>query len=152
MNEAWILSDNRGATPAPTGLGKVVHSKETYPDGKLKAVWAGKIEPDGRYELDGLETWYYASGAKAYQVDYRDGSKIGIETYWSPQGCKIWQWNHRASGESVWTHYWPSGRKRQQSEWNNNVANGPAILWDKSGHVTGQYEFKNGIISGKPEN
>jgi len=152
MNEAWILSDDRGATPAPTGPGKVVHGRETYPDGKLKAAWTGKIEPDGRYELNGLETWYYANGAKAYQVDYRDGSKIGTETYWSPQGRKIWQWDHRASGGSVWTHYWPSGRKKQQSEWQKEVANGPATLWDQSGHVTGQYQFRNGIISAKPEN
>ncbi len=152
MNEAWIMSNDRGPTSAPTGSGKVIRNKENYPNGKLKATWTGKIEPDGRYELNGPETWYYANGARAYQVDYRDGYKIGMETYWSPQGRKIWQWDHHANSESVWTHYWPNGQMKQQSEWRKDVANGPATLWNKSGQVTGQYEFKNGIISGKPEN
>jgi len=152
MNEAWILSDDRGAVPAPTGPGQVIRGKKTYPDGKLKAAWTGKIEPDGRYELDGLETWYYPGGAKAYQVTYRDGFKTGIETYWSPQGHKIWQWDHRASGESVWTHYWPNGQEKQQSAWRDGVANGPATLWDKSGRVTGRYLFKKGVITSTPGN
>ena len=151
MNEAWILSNERGFTPAPTGPGKVLPGKETYADGKLKAVWTGKIEPDGRYELDGAETWYYSGGAKAYRVNYRDGFKTGIETFWSPEGSKIWQWDHRSGSQSTWTHYWPNGEKQQQSEWLGDVADGPASSWDPSGHVTFHCLFKNGIIVSETE-
>lgn len=152
MNEAWILSDVPGPTPAPTGPGKLLHGKENYADGSVKATWTGKIEPDGRYELNGVETWYYPGGAKAYQVTYRDGLKAGFETYWSVEGQKIWEWDHQPAGESSWRHYWPGGQKKQQSSWKNNVANGSATLWDTSGKVIGQYMFKNGVILGSDGN
>lgn len=147
MNEARILSDVKGRTPMPTGPGKVLRGREAYPDGAVKATWTGKIEPDGRYELNGLETWYYRNGRKAYQVTYKDGYKTGLETYWSPDGRIIWQWDHLAGGKSIWTHYWPNGQKKQQSEWIGDVANGPATLWGRSGQVFGHYEFKNGMIT-----
>jgi formylglycine-generating enzyme required for sulfatase activity len=146
MNEAWILSDVSGRTLLTTGPGKILESEETYPDGSTKATWTGRFEPDGRYELDGLERWYYKDGRKAYEVTYKDGDKTGLETYWSANGHIMWQWDHRADNHSVWTYYWPNGKKRQQSEWHGEVANGPAVLWDRSGRVIGRYVFKDGVI------
>jgi antitoxin component YwqK of YwqJK toxin-antitoxin module len=146
MNEAWILSDLPGPTPMTTGLGKILHGRETYSDGSIKATWTGRFEPDGRYELDGPEKWYYKDGEKAYEVAYKDGDKRGLETCWSPTGHIMWQWDHRADNRGVWTHYWPNGRKRQQSEWHGEVANGPAVLWDRSGQMIGRYIFKDGVI------
>ena len=146
MNEAWILAGVTGRTPMTTGLGKTLKGRETYPNGSIKATWTGRFEPDGRYELDGPERWYYRDGKKAYEVTYKDGYKTGLETCWSANGHIMWQWDHRAEGQSVWTHYWPDGKKRQQSEWNGELANGPAVLWDKAGQVIGRYTFNDGAI------
>jgi formylglycine-generating enzyme required for sulfatase activity len=146
MNEAWILSDDSGRTPMTNGPGRILQGRETYPDGSIKATWSGKFEPDGRYELDGTGRWYYRNGKKAYEVTYKDGNKTGLETYWAPKGHVVWVWDHRADNQSVWTHYWPNGNKKQQSEWYGEVANGPAVLWDRSGRVIGRYQFKDGVI------
>lgn len=146
MNEAWILSDVSGRTPMKVGSGKNLRGKETYPDGSIEATWSGKFEPDGRYELNGPETWYYRNGKKAYQVTYKDGNKTGLETRWSPEGHIVWQWEHRADGHSIWRHYWPNGQKRQQSAWRGEVANGLAVLWNRTGRVIGCYQFNKGFI------
>jgi len=146
MNEAWILSDVSGRTPMTVGPGKILPGRETFSDGSIKATWTGRFEPDGRYELDGVERWYYKNGKKAYEVTYQDGNKAGLDTYWSPDGHIMWQWDHRTNDQSVWTHYWPNGLKKQQSEWHGEVADGPAVLWDRSGHVISRYEFKDGVI------
>lgn len=146
MNEAWILSDDARPTPMFTGKGKRIFGGESYPNERTKARWSGKIEPDGRYELDGTETWFYASGAKEYRATYKDGSKVGLETRWSSDGRVMWQWNRRADGTSVWVHYWPNGRKRQESHWRNGVASGPATLWNTSGAVIFHCDFQNGFI------
>lgn len=151
MNEAWILSKDRGPTPADVGNGKLLPGRITYPDGHLKATWTGRIEPDGRYEMNGVETWYYPDGAKEYQVDHRNGAKIGIETYWAQKGRKIWQWDHRADGISTWTHYWPNGGKRQESEWRNGVCFGYATLWNAEGKVIFHHEFKKGFLVRKTQ-
>ncbi|MGH9352644.1 MAG: SUMF1/EgtB/PvdO family nonheme iron enzyme [Terriglobia bacterium] len=146
MNEAWILSDDKGPTPMPTGPGKVVSGRKNFPDGAPEAVWSGRIEPDGRYELDGTAKWYYPGGKLEYEAAYHDGSKVGLETTWAPDGHKIWQWNRLPGGASVWVHYWPNGQKRQESHWRGAVCDGPATLWTSSGKVVGHYEFHDGMI------
>jgi formylglycine-generating enzyme required for sulfatase activity len=146
MNEAWILSPDKGPTPTPVGPGKTVRGEKKFSDGKPEAVWSGKVEQDGRYELDGTEQWYYPSGQPEYEVNYRGGNKVGLETYWTQNGRIIWQWDHRPGGTSVWTHYWPNGRKHQQSHWRGEVCDGPATLWAPSGKVIGRYEFHGGMI------
>lgn len=151
MNEAWILSKDQGRTPAVVGKGKLIPGRLTYPNGHLKATWTGKIEPDGRYEMNGVEEWYYADGAKEYRVDYRNGLKIGLETYWAKDGHKIWQWNHQADGLSTWTHYWPDGRKKQESQWQNGVGFGFATLWSPSGKVIYHHQFRKGFLIRKAQ-
>lgn len=151
MNEAWILSEDQGATPAGVGNGKLIPGRINYPDGRVKATWTGRVEPDGRYEMDGVETWHYPDGAKEYQVDFRNGVKIGLETYWAQNGRKIWQWDHRADGVSTWTHYWPNGRKKQESEWRNGVCFGYATLWNAEGKVIFHHEFEKGFLVRKTQ-
>ena len=146
MNEAWILSKETGRTPMLTGRGKRIPGREVYPNGRVKARWTGKIEPDGRYELDGTATWYYSSGAKEYQVNYRDGVETGLETYWAADGHRIWQWDHQADGVSVWVHFWPNGRKRQESHWRHDTCFGTATLWNPAGAVLRRFQFHNGFL------
>jgi len=142
LNEAWILSKSAGVTALPTGAGRVVSGHLAYPGGKPKAEWRGKIEPDGRFQLDGEQAWFYPDGHKEYQVTYRDGLKQGSETYWAEDGRQIWQWEHHPDGSAQWTQFWPNGQKRQQSEWKGDVCQGPARLWDSTGKLVAQYEFQ----------
>lgn len=144
MNEAWILSD-AGELPAPdVGAGRTVQGEEKYPDGGIKARWSGKVLPEGRFLLDGSETWYFPGGAKQYEVQWRNGVKTGLEILWREDGGKIWQWEHRADGVSVWTQYWPNGRPKRVSQWKDGRCTGTARYWGPDGALRAEHEFREG--------
>ncbi|MGH9663391.1 MAG: hypothetical protein ACRD9L_03080, partial [Bryobacteraceae bacterium] len=146
MNEAWILSPGAAETQAQPGTGKLLQGRDAYPDGKTKATWTGRIDSAGRYLLEGTETWFYESGAKQYQVTYRQGMKAGLETYWNKQGGKIWEWNHRDDGTAVWTQYWPNGNRKHETQWRAGKCEGTASAYSSSGAEVHRYEFHDGEL------
>jgi len=145
LNEAWILADSNGSV-ATNSSGRPVKGVEHTNDGKVQGSWSGKIESNGRFVLDGEEKWQYANGAKAYEVTYRNGNKIGAETYWSPGGNKIWEWQRSADGRSTWTQYWDNGQKKNVSHWRDGKAEGEAMHWTYDGQLDGHYQFKDGDV------
>lgn len=159
LNEAWIFSDAGDLTPETTG-GVIKEYSEHYPNGKLRATWSARICPHGRYLLDGEETDYYENGQKEHVVTYLNGRKTGAETFWAKDGAKLSSWQHDLKHDrSVWTHYWPNGRKRVESTWNTKpeardldrqffglVANGPVHQWHEDGSPVGTYYFTNGVL------
>ncbi len=152
LNEAWIYSDAGGDLPAEAGYSGTVNDyEEKYSSGKVKATWSAKICDDGRYLLHGKETWYYESGQKQYEVNYNNGRKAGLEKYWTPDGFLRWRWIHDTDGTSVWTHFWPNGNRRIESNWRDDykVADGPATRWNFDGKVVSQMKFVDGILSEK---
>jgi formylglycine-generating enzyme required for sulfatase activity len=146
MNEAWILSDAGELPPPAAGPGRPVRGEEKYPDGKIKARWSGKILADGRFVLDGPETWFFPNGAKLYEVQWADGYKRGVETLWREDGSKVWQWEHRPDGTSVWTQYWPNGRVKRVSEWKEGRCHGTVRYWGPDGALRGEYQFREGDL------
>ena len=75
------------------------------------------VGPDGRYLLQGTETWYYENGQKQWQADYHAGRKAGEETYWSPDGARQWRKVHKDDGTYDWYIYDSAGKLTAQSEW-----------------------------------
>lgn len=145
LNEAWILQGGE-TTPAPSGSDRRVNGQETYSDGKLRASWGAKITADGRYGLDGAETFFYPDGRKQYEATWRDGRKTGVETYWSPDGRKVWAWEHRPDGSSMWTQWWENGQKKSESTWRDAKAEGVATLWDPQGKLVSRHTFRDGYM------
>jgi len=131
LNEAWVLSQNtKDAELAQsrrlllTGRGNVAirddsvrQYSEKYPSGKLKVQWSAGIGEDGRYLLDGKETWYYKNGQKQWQANYSAGRKVGTETYWSTTGDIEWQKNYRNDGTYEWLLYGKNGKVKARSLW-----------------------------------
>jgi len=124
LNEAWILQSDDTANRrsvftehAKMRAGTVKEYRENYPDGKLKVSWSAGICEDGRYLLDGRETWYYQNGRKQWQADYRAGEKIGTETYWSSEGRKQWRRVYHKDGTYDWTIWRPDGTVKARSHW-----------------------------------
>ncbi|MEO8025235.1 MAG: SUMF1/EgtB/PvdO family nonheme iron enzyme [Bryobacteraceae bacterium] len=146
LNEAWILSNSTTATSVVDALGKAVKGNQAYADGKPEGSWSLSAAPDGRYLLNGPETWLYPSGAKQYSVTWRGGVKTGLETYWTAAGQKTWEWNHVPAGISTWTQYWPNGHKKSESGWRGERCTGKATTWSPDGQVTGTYEFVDGDL------
>jgi uncharacterized repeat protein (TIGR02543 family) len=160
FNEKWITTPSAGDIAPETAGGTVETFRENYPDGKLRAKWEARVTPGGRYLLDGQEEYFYPDGKKQYEVTWVAGRRDGEETLWGPDGSRIWSWNHDlANHASIWTHWWPNGRKRLESQWDTNpaardlpsrrfrglVANGTAQHWNESGMEVGAYTFLNGV-------
>ncbi|MHC4620617.1 MAG: SUMF1/EgtB/PvdO family nonheme iron enzyme [Planctomycetota bacterium] len=124
LNEAWILQANDAMPDIPgdkTSLvrGSLEQYRQTWPGGQTMATWSAGAGEDGRYLLDGTETWYYENGRKQWQVNYKAGSKIGDETYWNRDGSRKWQRDHREDGTDAWTVWGPDGKIRARSHWRN---------------------------------
>jgi antitoxin component YwqK of YwqJK toxin-antitoxin module len=129
-------------TPEPTGD---VHGfEEKYPSGGLKAKWSARVTRDGRYLLDGPQTFWYRNGQRQWETTWRDGRKIGDETYWRSDGKKKWTREHKGDGSSVWTQYWPDGKKKAESTWRNFKCDGISTVWEKNGKVISRTEFADG--------
>jgi hypothetical protein len=153
FNEAWILGkDNRQEkmsdaelmTNTAGSISAVKTYRENYPDGKKKLQFSGGICDDGRFLLHGPETWYYPDGTTHRQADYDKGRKVGAETYRSRDGKKKWTWEHKEDGSSLWTQYWPNGRKKAESTWKDFSCEGISTVWDRNGEIISRYEFANG--------
>jgi hypothetical protein len=165
MNEAWIFSDAGDIQPENSG-GVVKRFSEDYSDGKLRSKWSARICPNGRYLLDGKEIDFYDSGAKEHEVTYNDGRKTGAELFWTSDGKRIWEWQHDLKkNRSVWTQFWPNGKKRFQSTWNTKpqardlkrrffgyVAEGPASQWNEDGSAKSSGDFSDGLLMSEVTN
>lgn len=145
LNEAWILSDAGILTPSAEGIHDVRRHEERYPSGRLKAEWSAGFAADGRYLLDGPETHYRETGAKSWELTWRAGRKVGTETRWDALDRRIWTWERRDDGTSTWTHYWPDGTKKSESNWRDDLCNGPACVWRRSGRLEVERIFVRGI-------
>ena len=73
------------------------------------------------------------------------GEKTGSEIYWSRDGRKLWQWEHNDDGSSVWTQYWPNGKKKSESTWKDFRCEGIATLYENDGKVIKESTFKGGL-------
>jgi hypothetical protein len=148
FNEAWIYSDAGADLPGDPGdSGRIKKYVEKYTDGKTKAKWTAKITEDGRYLLHGPQRWYYPNGRIQYRVDYNNGRKFGRETYWTPDGIRRWNWYHGKEGTSVWTHFWPNGKRKSESAWINFKAEGTAKQRNHDGKLIKQIKLVNGILA-----
>jgi len=159
FNEAWILaekpdtrSDAELMASTAKSISGVKQHTETYASGKPRITFSAGTGDDGRYLLDGAETWYYPGGRKQYAVTYRLGRKVGTETLRAPDGKVLWQWQHAEDGASVRTQYWPDGRKKARSAWRNHHAEGAATCWNAEGKVLSKVKFRRGaIVKGEPK-
>jgi formylglycine-generating enzyme required for sulfatase activity len=122
LNEAWVRQPGVGRqqfVPAKVTMAPatVKQHQQNYVSGQTKVTFSAGIGADGRYLLDGPETWYYENGQKQWQVNYKAGDKIGTETYYKRDGSKEWQREHRDDGSIDWTVYDAYGKVKAKSTW-----------------------------------
>jgi hypothetical protein len=162
FNEAWALSGTGDMVPERTG-GTVQGYSENYPGGGTRATWSARITPGGRYLLDGTETTYYPDGTVEYEAVYESGLRVSA-MYFTPGGDPVWSWDYNnTSNSAVWTHYWPNGQKKLESNWltypavpttsgsrsfRGLLAHGDAIHYDQAGTEVARYTFNMGCRGG----
>jgi len=127
LNEAWIMTETNFADNDPridhvdtSAIAKVETHQDNFANGQPRLLWSSGLADDGRVLLHGKETWFYASGMKQHEIEFKLGQKTGLETYWSEAGLKQWEWLHHDDGTSDWTTYWSEGSKRSESSWKNH--------------------------------
>jgi hypothetical protein len=154
FNEAWIFDNELGERSdaelmgsAAKAIAAVRRFEEKYPNGQIHITGSGGIADDGRFLLQGAETWYYPNGQKQRQVEYKLGRKTGTENFWSPEGQLIWSCEYRDNGTSTWRQYWPGGKLRAESNWKNLKADGIARLWDSSGILISEKRYVAGRLA-----
>ena len=163
VNEAWVFSGARDILPETSG-GAVNSYTEHYPSGALRATWSARTCANGRYLLDGKETFYFENSRKQYECTYENGKKVGTETYWTPAGVKLWSWEYGDAGSTTarWIHYWSNGLKRIESNWetfpepprdsnrrfSGRIAQGQCYHWNRDGSGAGGYSFDDGELRG----
>lgn len=156
FNEAWLLtqeSQDPGddvlmrsfATRLVTGR-KVY--KEYYEDGTLKCQYYGGIADDGRFLLDGPETFWYPDGKVRTQSSYRLGRRTGVNVYYDPAGMPLKRFT---CGEEdgvlveVYETFWPgSDCPRTRTTFRNRHASGEALMFDREGKVEARHVFTHG--------
>ena len=151
FNEAWIFDQETGERPDAELMASHAKSmtasrrfEEKYPNGQVRVAWSAGTANDGRFLLDGTETWYYEGGRKQREASYRFGWKAGAENYWSRDGKLLWSCEYREDGTSIRRQYWSNGKLRAESGWRNFRAEGPARLWDPSGALLSEKQFTAG--------
>ncbi len=147
LNEAWILSEKADwVDTKDSPVRKVREYRERYSSGTLKAVRKGGITPSGQFILHGEQKWYYPNGHKQWIVTFKSGQKQGKEFYRDSEGRLVWEWDHKKDGSSLWTQFWPNGRKKSQSAWKDFRLWGEAKRWDREGKLISHAVFTDGFL------
>jgi len=153
MNETWILkgedppSEERMMASTATSMKEVKAYNEVDEHGKQKAIWMAGIADGGRYLLHGDAATFYTNGGRQWQAHYELGRITGKESCWSPEGHLLWTMDHGSDGLDRWIHFWPNGRKKDESVWRNKKCEGSAYWWNKEGDLLGQADFADGKSS-----
>jgi hypothetical protein len=120
LNEAWVLSD-AAAVAESTNIFNIVEYRESWPSGKLKAIWSAGRASDGRILLEGPEALYNKAGAREWTATFHLGKKVGDEFFYRPDGSKLWQKNYAADGIWTWRNFDGAGKQTSESHWRNKT-------------------------------
>ncbi|HEV2175441.1 MAG TPA: sialidase family protein, partial [Nitrospira sp.] len=119
LNEAWVMSESQtdSAASEPLTISNVAEHRESWPNGKLKAVWSTGRASDGRLLLEGPQAFYYESGGKQWTATFSLGRKTGEENFYRADGSKLWQKTYAPDGLWNWRNFDESGKQISESHW-----------------------------------
>ena len=111
LNEAWL---EHGGPEVPS----VTTVRAVQPYREANAEWSAGISPtDGRYRLDGRQTFHYPGGGKQWEATFAAGRRIGTETWWNPSGAKVWEKQWSPDGTWTWRIFDAKGTLSAESTW-----------------------------------
>jgi hypothetical protein len=119
LNEAWVLQGgppNAGSAPE-----NVREYSETYAGGKPRDSWSAGVSGDGRYLLQGRQTFYYETGRKQWEATFEAGRKVGTETWWNESGRKQSERTYAPDGAWDWKLFDAAGRIAADSRWHGKT-------------------------------
>ena len=170
FNEAWLLDPDANAGPATKygwrpavgdnatlmsstakRIEKVETYRENYPSSsQVQYEYSGGTADDGRFLLHGPERWYYPSGALMMECNYVLGKRAGRYAYYTEAGARIWEWDYKPDGLVVYRTFYPDepdGRLKSVAAFRNNIAEGCAQTYSRTGALLKETWYENGHIS-----
>ena len=130
--------------PFSTWAIAVEKKMETYPSGKVKAVYsfylqAGKIIPHGTYKE------YYIQGSPLKKIHYKHGVLHGKATEYSPNGNKKWTGKYKEGVKIGKWHLWDeNGNKKIKGYFDKKGYLKKVIRHHPNGKKKSVEYFKNG--------
>lgn len=159
FNECWLTQEEELEPPEEelmaSGATRLVTDvkeyREYYPGGQLKCCYCGGIADDGRFLLDGRETFWYEDGGIMTEGSYVLGRKAGVFTYYDSQGYPVKRLTHPERPgkdlEERFETFWPGTcRVRSSAFFRNRKAWGKAVRYDTEGNVVEEVYYKNGKL------
>lgn len=159
FNESWLLGDD---TPEPpeaelmaSYASKLVTERtvyqEYYAGGGLRCRYSGGIADDGRFLLDGPETFWYENGSIMTESTYTLGKKTGYFTYFDSQGKPVKRFIYpEIPGDDLeewYETFWPgTDRVKSRAFFRNRIAEGKAVRYSRAGEVLEEVNFHDGKL------
>ena len=160
FNEAWLLNHEPESPSDEILMSSHAHSveqvqtfREYYDDGALRCEWSGGYADDGRFLLEGADTFYYPDGSIMSRGQFHLGRRVGEYVAYDPAGNRKFQWNYTSDGFDVLTTFWvDSDNIKSRARFKNKRAEGLAQTFGRNkGNVTGEAIFKDGIMISKKD-
>ncbi len=160
FNEAWLLNHEPESPSDEILMSSHAHSveqvqtfREYYDDGALRCEWSGGYADDGRFLLEGADTFYYPDGSIMSRGQFHLGRRVGEYVAYDPAGNRKFQWNYTSDGFDVLTTFWvDSDNIKSRARFKNKRAEGLAQTFGRNkGNVTGEAIFKDGVMISKKD-
>jgi formylglycine-generating enzyme required for sulfatase activity len=117
INEAWV-KEGGPEVPSDTLVRDVKKYREDFAANKPMAEWSAGISAgDGKYRLDGRQSFYYFNGAKQWEATFVAGRRTGTETFWRSDGSKVWEKVWEPDGTWRWRIFDAAGKVKAESRW-----------------------------------
>ncbi len=161
FNEAWLLCEDM-EEPEETVLMRSQATRlteprknyeEYYPDGSLKCRYSGGIADDGRFLLDGRETFWYENGQMMMDGTYHLGKRTGICSFYDREGCLLRRFTCREQDgeqEELLETFWRNGdgeHLRTRTCYIDRKAEGEACYYSKTGELLMSGCFHDGRLT-----
>jgi hypothetical protein len=149
-----------GCSTGPCPRGQELR-EERYDATRLKARGCVGKNADGRYRLYGKWEFYYASGMKQAEGEYRDAfeggergdtglvtdGREGHWVLWHENGQKAQEGTFRdGKQEGVFTLWHKNGQKQAEGTYRDGKQDGLALLWHENGRKSEQAVYNFGKL------
>lgn len=159
FNECWLTGEEQPQPPeevlTASFAGRLTapakEYREYYENGSLRCRYSGGIADDGRFLLDGPETFYYPDGRVMLRENFRLGCRTGSCEWYDPQGFLIRRILCPKEPGSVPEErletFWPqTGKVKTTVLFRGRRAEGEACRYDRNGERLETVFYKNGKL------
>jgi antitoxin component YwqK of YwqJK toxin-antitoxin module len=153
----WLMSCSQG--PCPQGQ----ELRENRWQGQVKERGCVSKDAQGSYRRNGRWVFFYASGKKEAEGEYRnalEGGETGSSgilvdgregrwVFWYENGQKKSEMTFRAGkGEGLRVEWYESGQRFRESSYHDGILEGLAVEWYENGQKHRELPFQAGKLEG----